>query len=357
MECYVMTVLGPIKPEEMGITLSHEHLVMNFKAIYKEPKVATDYKKANEPVLLSNLDWVRKHRFSNLDNLMLLDEDIAIKEALFFKWEGGDTIVEVSNRNHGRDPRALARISRATGINVVMGGGYYWEPSWTDEDRRKTEDDFYQEFIKEILEGVGNSGIRIGIMGEIGCSWPLKEGEIRVLRAAGRAQHDTGVPINIHPGWSSESPMEILAILANAGADLNHVVMSHVDRTLLSHESRCEVARTGCYLEYDAIGREGYFDLEFVVDIPNDNYRANEIIKLIEAGFLNKILLSSDICTKDMYCSYGGHGYGHILRYFVPLLRQKGLTDKEIETILIDNPRNMLTICKPNDIFRKVSVS
>jgi phosphotriesterase-related protein len=181
-------------------------------------------------------------------------------------------------------------------------------------------------------------------MGEIGCSWPLKEGEKKVLKAAGRAQKETGVPINIHPGWNKRAPMEILEILSAEGANLNSVIMSHVDRTLLTHESRCEVAKTGCYLEYDAIGREGYFDLDFIVDIPNDNYRANEILKLMDAGFQNRILLSCDVCTKDMCCTYGGHGYAHILRYFVPLLRKKGLTNDEINTLIIDNPRNALTI-------------
>lgn len=339
----VMTVLGLIDPKEMGITLPHEHILMDFRAIYKELTNATGVYLSKQPVSLENLDWVRKHRFSSMDNLFLLDEEEAIREVLDFKKEGGHTIVELSNRNHGRDPLGLARISRVTDINIVMGSGYYTARYMTPDKDRKDVEQLAEEFVYEVTEGVGSTGIRVGVLGELGCSWPLKDFERKVLVAAAKAQIITGAPINVHPGRNDRAPMEILNILDKAGADLTKVVMSHVDRTLLSHELRCEMLETGCFLEYDSVGREGYFDTEIAVDIPNDNYRVNDIIRMVEAGYLDQILISSDICTKDMRLTYGGHGYGHILRYFVPLMKQKGMSENEINKIIIDNPLRATT--------------
>ena len=343
MKGKIATVLGFIQPEELGFTLSHEHLVIDFRAIFKELPNASDRYLAMQPVAMHNLDWVKKHRFSVPDNLLLLDEQEAIDETLLYRNEGGEAIVEVSNRSFARDPLSLARISRATGVRVVMGGGYYNSRSHDERLRKMGVDDLTEEFSSEIRDGVGDTGIRPGVLGEIGCLWPLAESEKKVLLAAGRTQKMTGIAINIHPGWSERAPMEILDILASAGADPRHVIISHTDRTLMSHESRVEALRTGCYLVYDSIGREGYFDLETIIDIPNDNYRVNDIMRLMDAGFPDQILLSADVCTKDMRVRYGGHGYVHIPKYFVPLMRRKGMSQEAVDKLLIHNPARSLT--------------
>ena len=343
MKGKIATVLGFIQPEELGFTLSHEHLVIDFRAIFKELPNASDRYLAMQPVAMHNLDWVKKHRFSVPDNLLLLDEQEAIDETLLYRNEGGEAIVEVSNRSFARDPLSLARISRATGVRVVMGGGYYNSRSHDERLRKMGVDDLTEEFSSEIRDGVGDTGIRPGVLGEIGCLWPLAESEKKVLAAAGRTQKMTGIAINIHPGWSERAPMEILDILASAGADPRHVIISHTDRTLMSHESRVEALRTGCYLVYDSIGREGYFDLETIIDIPNDNYRVNDIMRLMDAGFPDQILLSADVCTKDMRVRYGGHGYVHIPKYFVPLMRRKGMSQEAVDKLLIHNPARSLT--------------
>lgn len=343
MKGKIATVLGFIQPEELGFTLSHEHLVIDFRAIFKELPNASDRYLAMQPVAMHNLDWVKKHRFSVPDNLLLLDEQEAIDETLLYRNEGGEAIVEVSNRSFARDPLSLARISRATGVRVVMGGGYYNSRSHDERLRKMGVDDLTEEFSSEIRDGVGDTGIRPGVLGEIGCLWPLAESEKKVLLAAGRTQKMTGIAINIHPGWSEKAPMEILDILTSAGADPRHVIISHTDRTLMSHESRVEALKTGCYLVYDSIGREGYFDLETIIDIPNDNYRVNDIMRLMDAGFPDQILLSADVCTKDMRVRYGGHGYVHIPKYFVPLMRRKGMSQEAVDKLLIHNPARSLT--------------
>jgi len=342
MKGKIATVLGFIEPEDLGFTLAHEHLVIDFRAIFKELPTASDRHLAMQPVMMQNLDWIKKHRFAVPDNLLLLDEQEAIDETVLYRNEGGESIVEVSNRSFGRDPLSLARISRATGVRIVMGGGYYTSRSHDERLKRIGVDELVEEFVGEIRNGVDDTGIRPGVLGEIGCLWPLADSERKILIAAGKTQSMTGIAINIHPGWSERAPMEIIEILVAAGADPEHIIISHTDRTLISHESRVEALKTGCYLVYDSIGREGYFDLETIVDIPNDNYRVNDIMRLMDAGYSDKILLSVDVCTKDMRVKYGGHGYVHIPKYFVPLMRRKGMSQEAIDKLLIHNPARSL---------------
>jgi len=345
MKGKISTVLGLIEPKQLGFTLAHEHLVMDFRPACLDLEYASDRHLAMQPVSLNNLDWIRKHRFSVLDNLLLLDEQEAIEETVLFRNEGGEAIVELSNPGLGRDPLSLARVSRATGVHVVMGAGYYTSTRSHGEKLEKMGiDDLVEEFIEEIYHGVGDTGIRPGVLGELGCVWPLAPTEKKVLKAAGKTQKLTGFPINIHPGRDQRAPMEILEILSESGADLNHVMMSHIDRTLLTHESRVEVLKTGCSIIYDSIGREGYFDLEIIIDIPNDNYRVNHIMRLVEEGFSDRIMLSCDVCTKDMRVKYGGHGYVHIPKYFVPLMRRKGVPGDVIKKLVVENPARVLTI-------------
>lgn len=345
MKGKVSTVLGFIKPEELGFTLAHEHLVMDFRPACLDLEYASDRHLAMQPISLENLDWIRKHRFSVLDNLLLLDEQEALEETVLFKNQGGKSIVELSNPNLGRDPLALARISRATGVHIIMGAGYYTSTRCHGEGFENIGiDDLVEEFTKEIKFGVGDTGIRPGVLGELGCVWPLATTERKVLQAAGRTQKITGIPINIHPGRDPRAPMEILEILSESGADLNHVMMSHIDRTLMTHESRVEVVKTGCCIIYDSIGREGYFDLDIIIDIPNDNFRVNDILRLADEGFSDRIMLSSDVCTKDMRVKYGGHGYVHIPKYFVPLMRKKGVPEEVISNLVVNNPAKFLSI-------------
>jgi phosphotriesterase-related protein len=155
---------------------------------------------AYHPVTLDILWWLRYHLFQNLDDMQLLDEQEAIDEILRFKYAGGSTIVEFSNIGLDRDPMALARISRVTGLNVIMGSGYYIAASHKPDMDAKTEEEITEEIVQDITEGVGTTKIRAGIIAEIGTSWPMTKNELKSLRAAARAQKITGAPLNVHPG-------------------------------------------------------------------------------------------------------------------------------------------------------------
>jgi len=339
----VQSVLAVISPEDLGITLSHEHLIVDLRhTYYQESELMSDMAFTRQPISLETLNWVCHHPLSSWDNLLLDDEKLAIEEAMLFRLEGGGTIVDCSNRNLKRDPRALARISRATGLNIIMGSGYYVWQSHGPEMDTKTEEEILQEFVQDITEGVRDTGIRAGIIGELGTSSPLHPNELKVLRAGARAQQITGAAITIHAPRHEADPLKVVEILSDAGADPQHIIMGDIDRTLLTHERRCELAQTGCYLQYDHFGQLDYYIMP-EIDMPNDRYRVNEIIQLIKEGYLSQILLCHDICWKTMLCRYGGHGYAHVLKYVVPIMRMKGVTEEQIHTLLIENPKRVLT--------------
>jgi phosphotriesterase-related protein len=335
----VQTVLGLISPEELGVTLPHEHLIDDGSCYFVEPDCASDRAMAHKPVSLDILWWLRYHFTQNTDEVMLRDEQVAIEEAMRFKLAGGNTIVEVTSAGLGRDPAALARISRATGLNVLMGSGYYLAVSHSPEMDAVSEDEIVENIVLDIMEGVGTTGIRSGLIGEIGCSWPLFPNERKSLRAAGRAQKLTGAALHVHPGRNQRAPVEIVDILEDVGADLSRTIFDHVERTYRDLHQTIELAETGCCIEYDLFGREGYYPIN--LDLPNDSQRINELMRLIDEGYLDQLLISHDIWTKTQCCTYGGWGYAHILNNVVPVMIAKGMTRKQIRTIMVDNPRRM----------------
>jgi len=349
----VQTVLGLIDPDDLGITIPHEHLLGDISCWFDEPSEASEKGLAHQPVSFENIGWVRYHRMNNLDNLKLCDEKLIIEEAKRFRISGGNAIVELSPNNVGRDPLGLARISRATGLHVIMGTAYYVESSYRPEMHMdtKSEDDIAEEFVRDIIVGYRDTGICAGIIGEVGCSSPLTENEKKVLRAAASAQQRTGAPISIHPPLYEDGPMDVVTVLKDAGAVLRRTVMGHTGRTLSARNipgKFKELAETGCYIEYDMFGLESYYpptvgNTQIKSFGPNDVIRIKEITELIAQGYLKQILISHDIWYKAALTCFGGWGYDHILRNVVPAMHSWGISDEQIHTIMVDNPKRLLT--------------
>ena len=225
------TVLGLVPQEDLGPTTTHEHLLIDFKVMYNPPTEATDLHKSLQPVSLENLAWVRYDQFRSRDNMEILDEELSISEALLFKVQGGMTIVDATTIGIGRDPRALARIARATGLNVIMGAGYYVGATHPDGMGAKTPEEIGAQIIEEITTGVGNTGVKAGIIGELGCSWPLDDNERNVLIGGAMAQQETGAAILIHPGRNPKAPFEILDVLEERGKSLDERLAAYVVKT------------------------------------------------------------------------------------------------------------------------------
>jgi phosphotriesterase-related protein len=339
----IQTVLGAVAPSAIGITLPHEHLLIDFTVMFAAPAAAVDRARAQEPVSLANLGWVRQHFNANLDNLRLLDEQVAQDEIRLFKEAGGQTVVDPTPKTLGRDPGALARIARATGLNVVMGSGYYVAASHPADMDRRTVDELAREMSADVTSGVGDTGVRAGLIGEIGTTYPWTDNEKKVLRAAVMAQRETGAPLMIHPGRHPAMPMELAEFVQKEGGDLRRTIMCHLCRTIGDVRAVIDLAQTGVWLEYDLFGMENsYYPYNPSFDMPNDGGRMAHVLALIAAGHHDQILLSHDIAYKTSLVKYGGYGYHHLLVNVVPRLRAKGVDDAGLRGLLVENPARAL---------------
>ena len=343
----VQTVLGAIEPEELGVTLTHEHLLMSGECYFVEPEEASKRAYVDAPLTVDMLGIIRQVREHNLDNRRLWDVQAAIEEVSLYKQFGGCSLVDATPIGVGRDPLGLARISRATGLHVIMGAGYYVPLSHPPGMDLRTEDEIAAEMVSDIASGVGETRIRSGIIGEIGCVWPMVENVRKVLHAAVQAQKQTGAPILVHPGANPKSPLEVVDILTKAGADPKRVIMGHVDDRLTELAALKALAETGCYIEYDGFGTE---DTAINLSItsrtynpPSDDQRLDRIEFLVGEGYLDRIVIAHDVSNKYQYRRFGGKGYAHILNNIVPRMKRRGLGESQVRAILVYNPRNVLT--------------
>jgi phosphotriesterase-related protein len=256
----------------------------------------------------------------------------------------------------GRNSEGLARVSEQTGVNIVMGAGYYIDQSYSPELAMdiKSDDQVAEQFVREIREGVGNTRVRAGLIGEIGCSWPLTDNERKVLRGAALAQQETGAAITIHPGHVVEAPFEIMAVLTSAGADPERVIMGHIELTMPveARVERAKLAETGCYLEFDQMGiselqmytyRSWLPGIPYI-DIASDGAVLSEIQELIADGYRESVLISMDVCLKTCLAAYGGPGYGHIQEVVTRMMEDKGFSEEEIATITAVNPARAIAL-------------
>ncbi len=341
----VQTVLGPIPPEKLGVTLPHEHVLIDERCMFRTRGV-TDAPHAVEEVIASNLYELTCDWKSSLDNLVL-DEKCVTADLDLFRVEGGQAIVDVTPRNLGRDPLGLQRIARSTGLNIIMGAGYYGGDTRPADIESKSEEEIAEDLVREVRMGVGDTGVRPGVIGEIGCSWPIRTGERKVLRGAAQAAKHTGACLMVHPGLDSSAPFAHLNEVEKVGLDPERVVMAHVDHI---HPSRCDkdwlasLAGAGCFLAFDHFGKEvSYYPEESEYEMISDAERIRRILWLMERGHGKQIHLSHDIALKVKLVQFGGFGYRHILRRVVPRLRRLGLSDTDVKLLIVENPMRAIT--------------
>ena len=346
----VQTVAGLIPPEELGVTLTHEHIMSDAEVLSPPPPQATLSALHSSPPSLETLAFSRHYSdvVHNVEDLVLCDIPTAIDEVMLYKQFGGDSLVDCTSIGLGRDPVALARISRVTGVNIVMGASYYVAVSHRPDMDAVSQDAITEQIVRDVTEGVDDTGIRSGVIGEVGCTYPLDDNERKVLRASGRAQRLTGAPLLIHPGRDVTAPLQNLEVLVEGGADPANVIMGHLDRTFVEFEDFKRVAEAGCFVEWDLIGEErSYYDGNPRFDMPGDATRMDEIAWVISEGYGDRVLVAHDIAYKHRLMRYGGHGYGYILAHLVSRMRARGISDEALHKILVDNPRRALTFAGP----------
>lgn len=303
----VRTVCGDVDPGSLGITYSHEHLL-------------------NDP---------GEHFTGGDTDLVLNDEDRALEELERFRDAGGGALVECTTEELGRHPEGLRRLSQRSGIAIVAVTGHITPQHWTGvvPVEERGEEELVERFVSDLTHGMDGTGIQAGAI-KVGSS----EGEItpaehRVIRAAAAAQRETGAPITTHT-TAGTVPVEQSRSLAEAGADLEHVCVGHLDRRL-DADAHEQLARMGAYLGYDCIGKEKY---------QPDEARAQLIGRLVARGLADRICLGGDMARRSYLESWGGdRGYRFIIEEFVPRLRATGLDEGTIRGLLVDNPARHLT--------------
>ena len=339
----VQSVCGPLTREALGIVAPHEHVLLDLTAFYQELPVPGIEDPATQKVEMWNLGVLSRDCYALKDNLLLTDEEVAIRELGFFKAAGGQTVVDASLNGIGRDPAGLKRIAEATGLNIIMGTGFY-----VGETHPKELDDMSIEeigglMVKELTEGV--DGIRAGYIGEIGISEIFDDKERRVLRAAAVAQKQTGVAIQVHINPWTTNGLEAADILLSEGVDPKRISISHIDV-----ENREEyilgLLQKGVYVEFDNFGKEYYIRREVrnsgYGNFVHDTQRVTLLKKLLDAGYEKQILLTCDLCLKNLLHCYGGWGYDHLLTNILPMVEDEGITQEQIHTMLVENPADWL---------------
>lgn len=334
----VVAVLGPVAGEALGLTLPHEHVLCDLTPLaLRDPGVP------EAAIALANRHAVEYRPLEYKGNHRLTLRDVARGEIAAFGAAGGGTVVDLTTGGIAPDPAGLAEIARATGVHLILGAGFYTADFVDPETRDRPVEWLEDSILAQLTEGAWGTDIRCGLIGEIGCSWPLAEFERRSLRAAARAQRRTGVAINVHPGRDPRAPHEILDVLDGAGADIARVAISHIDRTYFDYPSIAALAERGCWIEFDFFGIETSNYWFGPADLPSDWMRLRYIRRLLADGYGSKLLLSHDICTRTRLAAYGGHGYAHLIANVAGLMRERGFTEAEVSGLMRDNPRRFLT--------------
>ncbi len=338
----VQTVRGLMDPVALGPTLMHEHILWDVT----RPEVRARAEAAGTSpvtITLENVWEINRRSILDYGNQHNDDLAVALKELIRLRESGGAAVVDLSNFGLNPDPAGLRYLSQGAEVTIIQGAGYYVDEYIPEEMKGRSVDELTREIIAQVNEGCWGTDVRAGIIGEIGCMWPLRPFERKVLRAAAVAQRETGASINVHPGRHRQAPFDIVDIIVAAGGDPTRLVMSHIDRTLFSDDEVLRLADTGCVIEYDFFGIETSYYWFADSDLPTDHMRLAYIRTLFDRGHGDQVVVSHDICTKTRMVSFGGHGYGHIFRNVVPLMRRKGFTEDEIDNILVHTPRRLLT--------------
>lgn len=304
----IQTVTGPVDADSLGVTLMHEHVLVDFIGAAQ----------------------VSRSRY-NADEVF----QVALPRLQELRQLGCDTLVECTPAYLGRDPRLLRRLSEASGVRILTNTGLYGAahdkhlPAFAF---RETAEQLADRWIREARDGLEGTAIKPGFL-KIGVDTaPLSTIDAKLVRAAGLTARATGLPIASHTG-SGAAALEALDVLdaADVAASSFIWVHAHAERDGRFHR---QAAKRGAWIEFDGIS-------------PSSLERHVELVRsMSEAGLLDRVLVSQDAGWYHVGEPGGGkfRGYGTVFTAFVPLLRRAGLPDRDVvERLLVANPRRALT--------------
>lgn len=283
-----------------GYTLMHEHMTIDLSG--------------------------QKH---NLDcKVDCIDEITKEMKKLYSK--GVRNIVEVTNRGMGRNVKNIVKISKESGINFICSTGFYKEPFLPDYVYEMDKEEIAELLINDIEIGIDGTGIKAQLLGEIGTSKDhMTKEEKKIFESIVIAHKKTGVPISTHTTLGTNALGQIEFFEKN-NVDLSKVNIGHVD---LSGDVQyiIEILSKGVYISFDTIGKNNYL---------LDSKRVEMLKILQDMNLLNKVFLSQDISRKSNMEFMGGIGYSYIFDSFIPMLKEKGITDESLDLMLHKNPMN-----------------
>ncbi|MCU1615776.1 MAG: phosphotriesterase-related protein [Frankiales bacterium] len=327
MTSIVRTVNGDISGDDLGLVLPHEHVFIDF-------------------------EWpAERHTFDGI-----LDDPVVARRELTAFADSVDrgTLVDLTVPGIGRDPVGLQQISTGTGLNIVMGCGWYREPYYGNEVDPWPVERLTEILVEEISHGVGPERIRPGIVGEIGShKGYVTAQEERVFRAAGRAAALTGLGVSTHSVADLRNtvrcgrPVGIvhLDLLESEGVDPSRVAIGHCDAWMRLDYHR-QIAERGAFVQFDNLGEPTWGPRTSPTGLADR--MIDHLVELCSGGFIGQVLLSQDVCRKSYLQLYGGNGYDYIASQFVDRLAARGFTDDDVRTLMYDNPRRLLEI-EPHD--------
>jgi len=342
---HVTTVLGKIDGDQLGVTLPHEHLMSDATCVCIKPETEELEKVAEAPVTMDMLGEIKRDLYLNRDNLIFNEVEENASDLKRFKAAGGGSLVEVTPIGIARDVKIYQKISLESKVHVICGTGWYIQRAHPVYVSKVSVEELTNIMLKELTEGIDNTGIKAGVIGEIGCSHPMHPDEMKALIAAAKAQGKTGVALTIHP--STTEIDKYLNIVEKDGI-IEKLYMSHMDTQTVDTDLKYQklIMDRGACILLDRFGLEGCYDdyshYPGALDTCNDIQRTNALVELCKQGYDRYIMLSQDTCQKVQMKKYGGYGYAHILKHIIPILKYRGITDSQIRNMLVENPKRVL---------------
>ena len=339
-----MTVLGEVDVELLGPTLMHEHLFTDVTMFWDaQESIDGGADRPMTPLLAGIARWnanvVR-------DNLRIHPEHdyplVAAEIVELVATAGpGTCLVDLSTVPIGPHPEAVRRLSAQTRAHIVLGTGIYVDAGHPEWVRAADVGRLQEHLERELLIGVAGTDIRAGIIGEIGTSAVVTESEQRMLRAAARAGTATGVAVNIHCVPPELAVVHgILDTLEAEGLDPARTYLSHLDE-IADPDYLIAVLRRGVVVGFDSFGQENYFSATWRAR--SDLEKGTMLMRLIDEGFGDQLVLAQDVCKKSHLKAFGGTGFDHVTERVVPrLMANAGLTRSQADAMLVRTPRRLL---------------
>ena len=321
----INTVLGPIEAKDLGKTLMHEHLIYGFCGFQGDT-------------------------LGGFDELLCIRENMKWLTPLKEKY-GFRTIVDATNNECGRDPFFLAKMATIMDLNIICSTGFYYEPAsafmyWKFRSGfADVETEMYEMMRTELTKGIGNTGIKAGVIKLASSANQITPFEEKFFRAAARNNRETGATIITHTEAGTMGPEQAKLLIDN-GANPKDIAIGHMcGNTDLDYHER--VLQYGVFDSFDRFGLEG--DL---FNTPTDEERCDVIAALLDKGYEDQILMSHDSVTvelgrtrpvpKDDLDFMAHANILNIPDRVIPMLKERGVTDAQLDKIFIANPAKVL---------------